>query len=458
MANEITNSTTSSDQEKMLASKLLARSYIKLVAASLAEKVTMMHGAGLTAYFVRYKRMSVPLTTITEGTDPSNSSFTLETTSVTMDQWGDIITITDVAQLTTKHPLVQQCLELLSDNAARVMDREVQLVWLAGTNVQYGDGSVTTRRTVTSSMKISDVIIHKARIAMVNAGAPPRGGPSGDAKQVQATGNVTQGSAYVGVCGPEVIGDIMSTSTSLGTFVSSAVYNNVKALYNAEVGTWLGVRWVETNFIPRFRMLGDTTEANASATDFGTDTPVVTAATSGGALKDSTTFFYKVTRKDLLRGFEEDISIAHSTATGAAATADDNAMAFNFSSLTAGYVYNLYFDSVAAGGTGTDATLKLVTANIAIGTTTTVTAVATGTAAPDNVNATGSPNIYPVFLFAADAISWVGFYGIQVSMTKDESIMGNVLKLKRAMGYKFFGKAMIRDQTRLLRLEVASSF
>lgn len=65
MANEIVSSTTSSDQEKMLASKLLERSYQKLVMASLMDKVKMQQGSGLTAYFVRYKRMYVPVATLT---------------------------------------------------------------------------------------------------------------------------------------------------------------------------------------------------------------------------------------------------------------------------------------------------------------------------------------------------------------------------------------------------------
>lgn len=457
MANEIVVSTTSSDQEKMLAAQLLKRSAFKLVAASLCEKVNMTHGTGLTANFVRYKRMNVPLVALTEGTDPANSSFSLETATVTLDQWGDVITITDQAQLTTKHPLIQQCIELLSDNAARVMDREVQIVWLAGTNVQYGDGSVTTRRTVTAAMKLSDAVIHKARITLVNAGTPPRGGPAQDAKQVEAKGNVNGGNAYVGVCSPEVIADIMATSTSLGTFAATSMYASQKALYNAEVGTWLGVRWVETNFIPKFVMLGNTTAAVASTGSAGITGLVITAVNGGGSLNSAVTYFYKITRIDLLRGFEEAISIAHSTASEAAG--DNESFTFAWPS-TAGFVYNVYFDTVQTGGTGTDATLKLSTTatRAAAGTTSTVTAVGTGATAPDNVNTTGTPNIHPVFLFGAEACSWVGFYNIQVMVTKDESIIGNVLKLKRAIGYKFFGKAMIRDQNRILRVEVASTY
>src|SRR5690242_10680194 len=125
MANEITNTTITSDQRKFLAAKLIARSQNKLVAASLCEKVAQPEGTGLTAYFVRYNRMYLPFATLTEGTSPSNSTFDLTSYSVTLDQWGDVITLTDVSKLTAAHPLVQQALDLLADNAQRVIDREV---------------------------------------------------------------------------------------------------------------------------------------------------------------------------------------------------------------------------------------------------------------------------------------------------------------------------------------------
>jgi N4-gp56 family major capsid protein len=461
MAGEITQSTTSSDQEKYLGARLIQRSYIKLVAGPLCEKLDMTPGMGLTANFVRYKRMNVPLTTISEGTDPANSSFSLSTVSVTLDQWGDVITITDVAQLTTKHPLVQQCTDLLADNAARVMDREIQLVWIAGTNIQYGDGSITARGSITSTMKMTDTTIHKARVTHVLNGVPPRGGPAlADAKQVAPEGSYLGGQNYVGICGPEVLADIMATGTSLGTFVSVAMYNNAKQLYAAEIGTWLGIRWVETNFIPRFKLFGNSTTAVASGAAFGTGTPTLTVLTTGGTLRGTTgggvTFFWKVTRKDLLRGFEEDISIAHSTATTAAT--DTNSYSYAMPA-TAGFVYNVYFDTVVGGGTGTDATLGLSVTNAAASATSVVTANPAATTNPpaSTPTAASATTVYPVFIFGAEACNWVGFYGIQVMITKDESIIGNILRLKRAIGYKFFGKAMIRDQDRLLRVEVVAT-
>lgn len=463
MAGEILSSSVSTDQEKFVVAKLVQRLQYKLLAQSVCEKVKQRKGTGLTATFIRYKRMNVPLTPISsEGTDPSNSSFSVEQFTVTLDQWGDVITITDVAELTTLHPLLQEAINLLSDNAQRVLDREVQIVWFTGTNVMFPTTSITARASVTSSDKISDSVIHRARIILTDSsgtgGAQPRFGPGGKDAVVgnaASAGAINGPAHFLAICGPQVMADVQAAGTSLGTWTSVMMYNNPKNLYNAEVGMWLGFRWVETNFIPKLTRLGDNTAAVTSGNAFGTDTPVVSAVNGGGSLKSSTTFFFKVTRKNLLRGFEEDISLAHSMAS--AATGDNESFTFNFSSLTAGYVYNLYFDTVAAGGTGTDATLGLVQANIAVGTTVTVTAnPAATTTAP--ANTANGVTVHPVYFHGAESCYWVGLQDLQVMMTKDESIIGNVLRLKRAIGYKFLAKAMIADQARLLRLETASSY
>lgn len=453
----IQSATTSTDQEKFLAMKLIQRAQLKLVCNSICDKIQQPTGTGTTAYFVRYNRMNLPMVALTEATDPASSTFTLTSVTVTLDQWGDVLTLSDLAELTTSHPLVKQALELLSDNAQRVIDRETQIVWFTGTNIQYGDSTVVTRRLITTSMKISDTIIARARITLADAGAPPKGGPSSDnATGKPASGNINGAAKYVAVCGPQVMGDVMIASTSFGSWVSVATYANQKALYNAEMGEWLGVRFVETNFIPKLQILGNTTAAVVSAAAFGTNTPVVTAVTTGGTLTSATTYFYKVTRKDLTRGFEEFISIAHSTAS--TSSGDNESFTFDFTGLTAGYVYNVYFDSVQAGGTGTDATLKLVSANIAVGATLTVTGIGTGVTPPDNVNPTGTPTVHPVYFHGNESCNWVGLQNLEVIMSQPGATTHNPLKLRRTLGYKFMGKTMIRDNTRMLRVEVASTY
>ena len=451
---QIVASNLSTDNSKMLASKLIQRSMQKLVAKSLCDQIPMEKGAGLTAYFVRYKRMNVPVTTLTEGTDPSSSSFEIDGINVTLDQWGDLLNVTDVALLATNHDVVKQVLELLSDNAQRVIDREVQIVWLSGTNVLYGDGSVSTRATITSTMKLTDNLITRAVVQMSDAGAPPRNGPSG--QRVESSGDLRQGNAYVAVAGPHVIGEIRQPGTVLGSWVSVAMYNKASDLYNAEVGTWLGIRFIETNFIPKFTLLGDGTAAAAEGSNAGGITGLTLAYTSGsGTLSNTTTYFWKVTRKDLLRGFEESISIAHSTATGAS----DEDAAFTMPS-TAGYVYNVHFDTVQSGGTGTDATLGRVGTNVAASGVVTILAVpaATNTPPPNIIGDGTVTTVHPIYIHSQETTNWVGLQNLEFMQTKDEAAPGNLLKLNRWFSYKFMAKTMIRDQTRILRLEVASSF
>ncbi len=452
----VTSTSLSTDQEKMLGADLIRRSYLKLVAASLCKKVTMKEGTGLTAHFVRYKRMNVPLTALSDdGEDPSSSTFTIDEVTVTLDEWGDVLSFTSRAKLTTKHPLLQQCLELLADNAARVMDREVQLVWLANTNIYYGDASVTTRATVTSAMQISDPLIHKMRATMSRAGVSGRdGGVGEDAKQVAASGQVRQGGSYVGVVSPGVIADLMRVGTSMGTWAAVAMYANAKALYNAEAGTWLGVRWVESNFLPEFTLLGNTTAAVTTGNSGGITGLTATTATTGGTIADGVTIYWKVTRFDLTRGFEEAISIEHTTA--ATSSANTNKITFAMPS-TAGYAYNVYI-----GSTTGNANLFLYnTSPLALSASqvvTTLTAQST-TATPANVNPDDAniTIVHACYLLGAEACQWVGFYGIKVYVSQDGSFPGRVLRRRRDVGYTFFGKAMILNSDRLARFEVCSA-
>ena len=448
-------STISLDQEKFLVAKLLDRSYLNLVMGSLCDKLQMREGAGKTAYMVRYKRLNVPVAALTEGSAGSSNTMVLEEVTVTLDQWGDWLEISDVVQLTTKHPIMQQANVLLGDNAARVMDREICVVLLAGTNIIYGDGSVTDRQSINETMTISDGLLKDARAQLANDGAPAYGSPAGDAKEV-ATG-FSRGQGYILVCGPEVVNDISSPSVSYGTFVSYANFNDSTKLLTSEIGKWLNFRILETNFIPRFTRLGNTTIAVASAGNMGLTGFVCTAVDGGGTLTSATSFAWKITRKDLLRGFEEAISIIHTTTSAAAA----NNESFTFAMpSTAGYVYNVYFDKTSASTT--DAGLGLVSSNVAASATATVTAVAGASAAQPPGSVGSSTNttvslIHPVFIVAQSALAWAGFYKPRMMMSPNTATKDDPLAQKRTIGYKFFGKAVIKDQTRLLRLEVVNA-
>lgn len=459
----VTNTTIAYDQRKFLADKLIARATNRLVAASICEKVKQPEGTGLVAYFVRYDRQYVPLNTLTEGTTPtSENTMAVTQYSVTLDQWGDFLTLTDVAKLTAAHPLVQQATELLADNAQRVIDREVQLVWLAGTNVQYANGALTARASITtsSSYRLTDAGLHKARITMQNNGAPERGGPEDmDFKLGSSGANKIGAGSYIAVCGPEVMADVLATGTSFGALATVASYQSKEILYNGEFAQWLGFRWVMSNFVPKFTFIGDGTAAVTSGNDLagGTGTggtgPAVTAVTTGGSLTSATTYYFKVTRIDRLRGFEEGISMRKSMQS--TSSGNNESFTFDFTGQSSAYAWKVYF-----GASDADSALKLVNSTPAqSGDTVTVTAVPSSTiTAPANSDPSTKPTVYPIFIHAARSCQWVGLQDLQVYKTPAVASDSDPLAQRQKFGYKFLGKALLTDQTRLLRLEVGSAY
>lgn len=456
----MSSSSLSTDQRKFLAAKLLRNTYLKLVCASVCSSVKFERGAGLTGYFVRYKRMNVPVTGITEGTDPTPSSFTIEQVTVTLEQWGDALQITDVAKLTTAHPVMQLAQQLLSDNAQRVIDREVQLVWLAGTNIQYGDGSVTTRATITKDMKATDDAIGKAYITLGDAGAQPRGASGStdnyDKSDTGKASSLVGPQAYLGICGMQITQDVRRAAMAYGTWAAVGTYHSAQDVRMNVVGMWNGIRWVETNFIPKLTRLGNTTVAVTTTNSFGTNTPTITSAATGGTLTDGATYYWKVTAKDLTRGFEEYISIEHTTA--ATSSANTNKFTFDFAACTAGYVFNVYF-----GASTGDSNLKqFATTNIAVGDTAVVTAVpGTTVTAPGSLRNSGDGNdptyVHLLYIHGEESCIWSELQDLEFMVIENKPAPGNLLGLNQWVSYKFLGKAMRCNEAFMLRCEFATT-
>ena len=452
-----TRTTVAYDQKKFLAMKLIQRARLNLVAKSLCDPNKMDDGAGLTAYFIRYSRMNVPLDTLTEGTPPTPSDISLEQVTVTLDQWGDSIKITDLAEIVAAHPLVQQAVKLLADNAARVIDREIQVVWLANTNVQYWDGSIAARSSLVtaSSHYITDNAILQAVASMRDDGASPRGGPFAEDAVESAQGLVAGDGRFAGICDSMVSADIRQAGESLGTWASTAMYNAARKLYAGEIGEWAGVWWIESNFIPRFTRYGNGTAAvdgTGAGNAFGTGTPVVRAIDGGGTLTSGATYYYKVTRKHKLRGFEEEISIEHTTA--AAATGNNESFTFNFAGLDSNYRYYVYF-----GSSSGDSNLKQVSsAGHSVGDLVTVTAVPSSTVtAPANVDASTAPTVRVVYIVGAEACYLVTLRSLETTKV-DKPDKSDPLGQYKILGFKFLQKAMITDSSRMLRIELLSRF
>ena len=62
---------------------------------------------------------------------------TITTVTAVAEQWGAVVTITDVAELTIKHQPLQKAIMLLGIQAAETIDRVIFNVLMGGTTVFY---------------------------------------------------------------------------------------------------------------------------------------------------------------------------------------------------------------------------------------------------------------------------------------------------------------------------------
>lgn len=412
----VTSSVTADDAGKFIQDALIDRTELMHKLPQFAEKVKLPSGNAKTANFVQYNRTDVPVDKLTEGTTPTETPFTITTKSITTDQWGLYIALTDVIEVTTKHPVLNEALDLVADAIARCQDYNIAEVLNAGTNVQYWDGTRANRGAITASDTFKAAVINKARADLNDKAVPGRAGDM-----------------FIAVIGPQLEADIINEATAVGGFTAAHQTNaeGVSKLERGVVGDWLGVRFVRSNFMPKFTRIA-----------------TVAAPTPGAGGSLSGTVHFKVTRKSLTRGFEEDIQVAGSQAMGG-----DTRLPFVAPS-TAGYVYNIY-----AGSAAGDANLFLAKENLAASATYNLDTLPTSGQNPPATPA-ASVTVHPMYIFGAKALDNVEIdeLNMQGSITPKGPSDSDPLQQRRKVGAKYMSKAGIRDQDRVKRVELASAF
>lgn len=440
MPSEITSSTTSLSLSADLVplyikEKLLSLAEKQTVFMDIADKEDLPEGNGKTVQFTRYERLALPNSPITESDTPSSVALTTSLVQAVMDQWGAIVNISDVAELTVKHPVMRVAMQRLGTQSGETIDREIQKVLMGSSNINFPNA-----RTSRSGLLAGDF-------------------PSTDdvrkiVSTLRANGAMNyDGSNFLGVFDPYIEMDISKDAT----FVTASSYSNLKTLLNGEVGQWMGVRWKRSNLIPII------TRISAGAAVVGT-----VAAAPFTAFATGATLSVKVSRLDPSTGFETAIgdSLPVTISAGAAVT-------ISLTQATIGNgTYNIY-SSLEGGAAGTE-TFQIravvaganvtITINKGIGTGTevltgaaiTVVVRATGAVAPPNSSSAG--NVHITYVFGKESFGVVSLQGLKTYMTSATSSDSDPLVQRRKMGWKTMFKAVIKNTDFYRRLESLSAF
>jgi len=375
---------------------------------------TIPSGNGTNIKFVRIPRIVLP-GTLTEGVPPTSDAMDAEIVTATATQFGQSLSISDVVDLTLKHPFVQRGMMELAEAAARKDDQIIQDVLLGGTNVFFGGGKAS--RALLASGDIVDTDLIRDSVAQLEIGSD---GVDGSAPRMP-------NGTYAGIFHSKHILDLLADTD----FRNLAYRQDAEALRRGVVNTWNDVQITKNTFGPQF------TNESAMVGAAVADAP-------GGTTYDiAKTIKFSVVQKNKKRGFAEGIlesshlMVANKDLLITVGTSTD-------------FLYDVYADS-AADGTGTR---KLVIANVVGTTAVTVSALPTG-AAPPLAPAAGV-TVYVSYILGARSASVVDLKSLQ-TFTNQGPSKSDPLDQQTIMGTKWFDTAVILNDAFMVRLEAPSN-
>lgn len=240
--------------------KMLEYAQPVMVLRKSAKMITMPKNKSTTIKWSRANQFTAAVTPLTEGVTPSASTFTQDTVTATLNQYGDFSTITDVIEDTITDPILESMSEQHGENIGRTNEALDFAVFKAGTNVTYNNG--TARNEVNTA-----ITLNKVR-ACVRALQEQK------AKRIT---KVLNGSVNVGTKPIEASWvayghtDLEADIRNLAGFTPVSEYGNRKIMCDEELGSVENVRFVLSPDLTPFADAGGAAGSMKSTTGTSAD-------------------------------------------------------------------------------------------------------------------------------------------------------------------------------------------
>jgi len=411
-----------------LQAELLAVAEKLTVFGDLGESPTMPEGEGKTYSAQRYERLPLPLVPLTEGVTPDATPLVVNKVEAMLEQWGMVVALTDVAQMTVKHPALNVARDRLATASAELQDREIQRVLMGSGSVIFPGGK-TSRATLAGGDVPTTDFVSGIVATLRQLGAP-----------------TYPGSMYAGVVDPFTEQDLAKDQT----FVLAHQYAETTALFNAEIGRWRGVRWKRSNLLP---LLTTLTTGASGATSTNTAVPSGdTGFTAGSTVK------VVVTRADdqgLDQAIAASVDVTNASAFSVLVTigaSAPNARYLIYTTDSGGTVPTLVGSVTKTGAVAATRTVSKATATAA-----SLVWAAGGAPAPAAPPATGTVHIGYIFGQGSFAVPAIGSRS-EATITPPSATDSDPLKQRRKAGFKFMSKAVILNPDFFRRFEAFSAF
>ena len=438
-----TSGSFQADVEAYIAQSTLPLARRQLVVYQFGDPLTLPKGRGVVYQAARWNRVPLPYAPLSEGVPPIGQSMTVTMVSATALQWGDKITLTDVAEMTIKHPMFQIAKELCALAVAETLERNTNVNLMGGSQVNY-----VNSRGARASLVAGDVMnlheINRMQAALSTLGAPRYMGDEQTDTKLDAEAGGARASNdprgmphYTAVCHTLAAQDLRENST----FVLASSYSDINKLYNAEIGELGGVRFCASNMIPFWTGFAQVNGTPGSSGNLATNT-----------------YYIIVTGQDTQNQYESYIA---QVSNSMSVVGPNGSISVTTPNVT-GYTYNVY-----VGTTTSPANLGLSAAGPVSGPmqgqatqlppNTTVTITGTGVAqVPPAAPATGV-TVYPWFVFGRGAYGQVKLDDIKYTYL-DKADKSDPLNQLRVVGWKVMYGTILLNTMFYGRIESTSAF
>lgn len=437
-----TSGSFQADIEAYIADKTLPLTRRQLVVYQFGDPLTLPKGRGVTYTATRYNRVPLPFAPLSEGVPPQGELMTIQQVTATALQWGDKITITDVAELTIKHPLFKKATELTGLQIAETLERNTFNNLMGFTQVNYVN-SRGARGLLVAGDVLNTHELNRAYAMLTNIGAPRFLGDEMTDMKLEADALRGQDKSpkvphYPSVIHPFVAGDLRENQPIQNAWS----FSDINKLYNHEIGQWSAIRFCESNMVPSWT-------GNAAIQGL----PALTG------LLATNNYFIIVTASDTQNQYESQI---YAVSNAIAVVGPNGSIIVNLPTL-AGFTFNVYI-----GTTNAPANLGLCPAQgpvsgpltgqavqLAGGQAVTITGIGAFQVPPaaPGVGVT----VYPTYIFGRGAYGQVQLDDVKFTYLKDADKSDPINQL-RVVGWKCFYGTLIQNVQFAMRIESTSAF
>jgi N4-gp56 family major capsid protein len=448
------SSTYAADVSNFIQKEKLPLVQRQLVLYQFGQALRLPKQRGTTYTASRYDRVNLPIAPLSEGVPPTGETIPLAQVNVTAQQWGDTITVTDIADFTIEHPLFVTAKDLIAMNAQETLERNTCNALMANTQINY-----VNSRGSRAALQAGDVMnsheVNRMVTALKIIGAPQYLGQlEEDAKITAGKPSMASKSPagrkhYVVVCRPEVEADLRENNTVVLAWANS----DVNRLYNDEIGEWGGTRWVASNMMPYFVGVAAPVLNTPSTTNGN-----FVVNTTGGSLAAGT-YYLQITGSLSQQGYETAIGIASAAITVGGSGAASLTVTLP---TTAGYTYAVYLDTVAtpahlatSGSGPTSGPLAGQAIGLAPGAVLTIGSI--GVARTPPAAPAAGVSVYPTFFFGRDAYGQVMLDDMKFYFL-DKAEKVDPLNQLYMVGWKCMWNTIILNNNFMGRVESTSAF